>query len=90
MSISKYSSFNAAKMAGSTIKAIMKRYMTEPNMQQEIYDREDRNAEALHARLIRIAKRREFESAVLNVTVEHCAALMRHAMSCMPRGKYFV
>ncbi len=73
-----------AEMAGSTVKAIMKRCMTEPNIQQEIYDREHRNAETLHARRIRIVKR-EFERAVQALTVENRAAFMRHVMSYMPR-----
>ena len=82
----KYSPFlNAAEMAGSTVKTTMKRCMTKPNMQQEIYDSEHRNGETLHATLIRIVKR-QFERTVLTVTVEHCAAFMRHVMSYMPHS----
>ena len=87
----KYSLFlNTTEMAGSTVKAAMKRYMLELKTQQ-IYDHEHRNGETLHTRRIRIVKR-EFERAFLSHTVKNCAAFMRpcHVLraTLYSRGKY--
>ena len=49
-------------MAESTGKAAMKRYMTEPNTQQEIYDREHRNPETLQAAPIVVCQRGVWEN----------------------------
>lgn len=54
----KFSPFmNACEFAGSCLKAAVKRKLTEPQIQEEIYDREVVRTETLHQRRIRIVSR---------------------------------
>ena len=89
MYLTKYSPFlNMAEMAGSCVKASLKRVMATPGVQKVIYDRGDggrpRDVEMLHNQRIRIVKR-EFENAIPTITVNKCEAFMRHVLSYIPR-----
>lgn len=81
----KYSPFlNACEMAGSCLKAAVKRKTTEPAVQQEIYNREAPRNETLHNRRMRIVSR-EIENGLPTITVQKCAQYLNHVMGYMPR-----
>ena len=76
----KYSPFlNACEMAGSCLKAAVKRQMTEPAVQQEIYNREAPRNETLHNRRMRIVSR-EIKNGLPTITVQKCAQYLNHVM----------
>ena len=81
----KYSPFlNACETAGSVVKAAVKRRMTEPDVQREIYDRDvDRAGETLHMRRIRVVSR-EVEDALPAITPRKCADFYQHVLNYMP------
>lgn len=80
----KYSPFlNACEMAGSSLKAAIKRRLTEPSVQQEIYDRDSPRVETLHARRVNVL-RREVELALDVITPRKCIQWVNHTMSYLP------
>ena len=81
----KYSLFlNPCEMAGSCLKAAVKRRLTEPDVQREIFDREVPRNETLHNRRIGILSR-EIEQNLDCITQEKCARFMNHAMGYVLR-----
>ena len=79
-----YSPFiNACEAAGSCLKAAVKRRLSEPLVQREIYDRHIPRNETLHNRRIRIVCR-EVESCLPVLTVAKCIQFVDHVMTYMP------
>ena len=82
-----------AEMAGSCVKASVKRVMATSEIQQKFYDRGGgggggggrlRGVETLHNRRIRIVKR-EFENAIPTITVNKCEGFMCRILSYIPQ-----
>ncbi|MEL7523457.1 MAG: transposase, partial [Cyanobacteria bacterium J06553_1] len=81
----KYSPFlNPAEMAGSCIKAAMKRRMSDPAIQSELSDREASPNLTLHEIRLRIL-RREMTTAINEITQAKCQQWFNHTMSYMQR-----
>ena len=78
-----YSPFiNPAEMAGSCVKAAMKRILSDPTIQTEIYDREASPNLTLHEIRLRIL-RREMTNAINEVTqVKLKSNLTFHISDC--------
>ena len=80
----RYSPFlNTCEMAGSALKAAIKRRLTEPEIQQEIHNPDIVN-ETRHDRRIRIL-RRETENSLDVITMAKCAQWNNHVLGYMPR-----
>ena len=80
----KFSPFmNACEFAGSCLKAAVKQKLTEPEIQQEIYDRETVRTETLHQRRIRIVAR-EVENSLHVLTQQKCSNFLNHIMQYIP------
>ena len=84
MFLPRYSPFlNACEMAGSCIKATLKRRLTESSVQREIYDRDAPRYETLHARRLRIL-RREVELSLPVITPQKCQQFFNHTLTYVP------
>ena len=80
----KYSPFlNACEMAGSSLKAALKRRLTEPVVQQEIYERDAPRIETLRDRRVKIL-RREVELSMDVITPQKCTQWVNHIMTYLP------
>ena len=75
----KYSPF----LAGSVLKAAVKRRITEPAIQREIYNRAVPRNESLHSCRMRVL-RREVENCLPVITARKCADFFNHMMGYMP------
>lgn len=81
----KYSPFlNACEMAGSCLKAAVKRQLSDPAIQREIFNRQAPRTETLHNRRVRIV-RQEIENGLPTITVNKCAEFVNHIMGYMPQ-----
>ena len=81
MFLPRYSPFlNACEMAGSCLKAAVKRRLTEPDIQREIYERNVPRDETLCARRIRIL-RREIEMSLPVITAHKCQQFFNHTLT---------
>lgn len=80
----KYSPFiNACEMAGSCLKAAVKQKLSEPAIQQEIYDRVAPQDETLPNRRIRVVSR-EMVNSLPVLTVQKCSDFVQHIMQYVP------
>ena len=82
----KFSPFlNACEFAGSCLKAAVKRKLTEPLVQRELYDRKAVRNETLHARRIRIVSREITNSLHVGLlTAQKCENFIDHIMQYIP------
>jgi len=81
----KYSPFlNATEMAGSCLKAAIKRRLGEPDVQREIYNRDLPRNETLHNRRMRILHR-EMTESLNEITIEKCRKWYNHTLTYMNR-----
>ena len=74
---------NACEMAGSCLKAAIKQCLTEPNIQQEIYNRDNLAGETLQARRLRVL-RREVRNCVGELTPQKCEKWCGFTMRYVP------
>ena len=80
----KYSPFlNACEMAGSSLKAALKRRLSEPGIQLEIYNRHDHRTETLQSRRVRVLHR-ELEHCLQVLTPRKCSQWVNHTLTYMP------
>lgn len=73
---------NGYEIAGSFVKAAIKRKLSEPAIQHEIYQRNHSRHETLHNRRLRIL-RREIELSLHEITAHKCMQWCNHTMTCM-------
>lgn len=72
---------NACEMAGSCLKAAVKRSLSEPHIQAEIYNRTSPGN--LQQRRIRVVSR-ELENCLPVVTIQKCNSFVTHVMKYIP------